>query len=173
MMKKMAMSGLILSMLFSIVLQGGCRQQAGTPEGELTGQSECKVFLAGIVPQDEPECMHYRYADNTLHLSQRNGAFNCCPGKISAAIAVNDHTITIKETEQEAGCHCLCLYDLELEIHNLPPGAYRIIVDEPYLNNEPALDFVCDLEQQSEGDFCLNRDSYPWAIAGHGQPKMR
>lgn len=170
-MKKTAIHVLVLAMFFSIALQIGCkRQQEDAAQGRLTSQSGCKIFIMqsapNIWPPDEDECLHYRYSGNILYLAQQNAAFNCCPGKIMAAIAVNDRFITIKETEQKAGCKCTCLYDLELEIINLEPGTYRIAIDEPYLGNQPQLDYVCTLEEGSAGDYCLDRSGSPWQAAG-------
>jgi hypothetical protein len=171
-MKKTIARACLFSVLLFVALQGGCRrQQSETPAGRLTGRSDCKVFIAGpapaIIPPDEDECIHYRYSGNTLVLAQRNAAFNCCPGEITAAITVNGHVITIRETEQEAGCSCLCLYDLEMEISGLAPGVYRIQVEEPYLGGQAPLDIIVDLEQEGEGEHCLDRDGYPWETAGH------
>ncbi|HUU06286.1 MAG TPA: hypothetical protein VMZ49_10485 [Patescibacteria group bacterium] len=170
-MNKMAVHGWILTVLLFVVLHSGCnQQQEEIPQGKLTNQSGCKKFAAGlassIVPANEQECIRYRYSENTLYLSHQNTAFNCCPGKIMTAITVSNHTITIREIEQEAGCHCMCLFDLEMEICNLPRGTYRIMVNAPYLGGQTALDFICDLELKSAGEYCLDRNGYPWETAG-------
>jgi len=170
MMKKTAIPILVLAVFFLICLQSGCKHHQEEAQGRLTSQSGCKIFIAqsvaAIWPPDEEECLHYRFAANVLHLEQQNAAFNCCPGKITAVIAVNDRVITVREKEQEAGCGCTCLYDLELEIVNLEPGAYRIVIDEPYLGGQPPLDCAIALEEGSRGDCCLDRSGIPWQAAG-------
>lgn len=171
-MKKMAINSCFFLVLSVIFLQTGCKQQeeAEIPEGKLTKQSDCKQFASvlksNFAPANEQECILYYYTGNTLYITHQNTAFNCCPGKIMASITVNDHVITIKEREQEAGCHCMCLYDLELEVSNLAQGTYRIIVDVPYLGGQPAMDFSCDLEEKSNGEYCADRNGYPWKVAG-------
>jgi hypothetical protein len=170
-MKKMVLNLWLVSALLLFILHTGCsHQEEGIPEGKLTKQSDCKLFAFGLkssfAPANEKECIHYRYSGNTLYLTHQNTAFNCCPGKIMTTITVSDQIITIKEREQAAGCQCMCLYDLEMEISNLPPGTYRIITDVPYLDGQSPLNFSCDLEENSTGEYCADRKGYPWEAAG-------
>jgi hypothetical protein len=145
-----------------------CKNVAGEPTGRLTRQSSCKQFPAGpataFVPANDQECIHYRYSGDTLYISHLNTAFNCCPGEISISVTVSDHTITIRESEKTAGCHCMCLFDLEMEINELPIGIYRIALAAPYVGDQPNADFICDLARKPEGDYCVDRNGYPWAL---------
>ena len=60
-------------------------------------------------------------------------------------------------------CDCLCLFDLDYEITNLPPGVYTIRVNEPYLwEGAEVLEFTVDLSAVPSGSHCVYRDHYPW-----------
>ena len=110
--------------------------------GELLGYSGCKEF---------PE------AEHVLSLTHINAMFNCCP-EIGADISIDSNTITIEEIEFSGICDCLCLFDLEYRIPDLPPGEYRIIVLEPYLpNGDEPVDFIVDLVSSPSGIHCVSR----------------
>ncbi len=74
-----------------------------------------------------------------------------------------NNIITIEENETESLCNCLCLFDLDFEIHNIQPGVYTIKIVEPYLyEGEDILEFAVDLSAATSGSFCVNRYLYPW-----------
>lgn len=141
-----------------------------TPAGRLTSATDCKTFndpaVESILSSSE-SCVEYNYdaANKTLFLKHVNAGFNCCPGTLSANITLVENIITIAESEQEAACHCNCLFDLTFEITDLKPGAYRIVMVEPYLHDDdPALSFLLDLTTEPNGNVCVPRVHYPWGI---------
>jgi hypothetical protein len=98
-------------------------------------------------------------------LKHINAGFNCCPGDITAEIEFKGNLIIITESEQEQGCHCLCLFDLDYEVTNLSPGRYTIRVAEPYVEeNDQVLEFTLELFSATSGNYCLERNNYPWII---------
>ncbi|MBN1447658.1 MAG: hypothetical protein JXA28_06985 [Bacteroidetes bacterium] len=138
----------------------------GKSTRENTRTSEGILACEGILASSE-SCIEYSYdaAKRSLLLTHVNAGFNCCPGVLSVQISVDDNIITIIEREQEAGCHCLCLYDLTMEIVNLPPGSYRIVVIEPYLHDEDLpLSFAVDVRHHPSGKSCVPRAHYPWGV---------
>lgn len=152
----------------TVVSSAGPEQ--GSPIGSLVDHTDCKQFLPVGVSAATPsnlDCVSYEYDGNgLLRLKHVNAAFNCCPGEITAGIKVEDSLITIVEGETESGCRCLCLYDLECVIENLPPGEYVVRVEEPYLEpgDEP-LEFTVDLAAAGAGSHCVERTHYPWGVA--------
>ena len=68
-------------------------------------------------------------------------------------------------------CDCLCLYDMEFMVDNLPVGQYLIKIEEPYLGPDDApILTMLNLELHPTGLRCLPRSSYPWntvALAGY------
>jgi hypothetical protein len=55
------------------------------------------------------------------------GAFyNCCP-EFAYDVALEGGEIRIQETEVEALCDCLCCLDLQVEIAEVPAGAYTLL----------------------------------------------
>ena len=61
------------------------------------------------------------------------------------------------------GCYCLCLFDVDYEIVNLPPDEYVVTVIEPYVPpGEEPLEFMVDLRTTPSGSYCVTRDFYPW-----------
>jgi hypothetical protein len=136
------------------------------PGGRFVGRSEC----GGYEPQarilgvpDTLDCLQWQYdGQSLLQLRHVNAGFNCCP-ELAFDIQVEDNTITIEEIEILGGCHCLCLFDLDFEISNLPPGIYTFRVTEPYAqpDDEP-LTFMVDFVSSPSGMHCVPRDHYPW-----------
>jgi hypothetical protein len=140
-----------------------CEKRQGYPwdgtEGRLVAVSDCGGFGA---MDDSPvdlslECMEYSFEGGTLKLRHVNAGFNCCGAK-SAQVTVADGEIRIVESEEQNPCDCECLFDLDMEVVNLPAGTYRILVT----GSLGGLDFVVDLAAQPSGSYCEKRDRYPW-----------
>jgi hypothetical protein len=101
----------------------------------------------------------------TLSINHSDAGFNCCPGELGASFVIDGNTITITETEDLSGggCHCLCLFDLEYWITNVPPGEYDIVINGPYLPaGDQPLEFTLDLSSPTDGMHCAARTGYPW-----------
>ena len=148
----------------------GCKSNSGPetdPNGILLQYQGCKEWSVGsdainITARNE-DCLEYLYDGRKLILKHVNAGFNCCPGTITAEIAVTDRIISIIEREQEAGCLCLCLFDLDMEIDNLEPGEYTIRVVEPYVEDgDESLEFVVQFSAGTSGCYCVSRNYYPW-----------
>jgi len=144
------------------------------PEGEIINTSKCKSYassstkalgdITGI--SSSQDCIEFSY-DGIEKLSLRhiNAALNCCPEEIVSDIQVVDGTITIVEdeilNEVTGGCDCMCLYDIDYEINNLPPGEYSFFVKGPYAYGDD-IEFSADLVNEPSGIFCVTRYNYPW-----------
>ncbi|UCD95568.1 MAG: hypothetical protein JSU69_05825, partial [Candidatus Zixiibacteriota bacterium] len=134
-----------------------------TPVGGLVDYSSCKMFGidgGGYDVADDVSCLEYHYdGESFLQLRHINGRFNCCPEELLADISVNENLITIRESERlDEGCFCLCFYDLDYEIENLPPGEYTITVIEPHLvEGEELLEFTVMLDCETGGTYCVDR----------------
>lgn len=166
----------ILCILVCILLitVGGCKKNTEAqmiPVGALLQHSDCKQTQTGsassldaFVPGPYDDCIDYQYNGvDTLNISHINAGFNCCPGDITGEIAYSGSRITITEQENNAGCHCLCLVDLEYRIVNLAPGQYTIRIVEPYIDaGDQVMELTLNLSGETFGSFCLPRDHYPW-----------
>lgn len=141
-----------------------------TPSGKLVSATECKSTLfktdAAVFGSDESAVEYsYNTAARTLTLKHINTAFNCCPGTLSASVRIEGDLITIVEKESEASCHCNCLYDIDIEIRNLPRKSWNIVVVEPYLTSpDLPLSFAIDLAATPNGRHAVPRSMYPWGI---------
>ena len=111
-------------------------------------------------------CVEYSYDKNEriLHLTHINAGFNCCPGELTADITNDGNIITITEAEEEAGCKCNCLYDLEIEVENVGEIEYILEFIEPYAGEHEELIFTINLKESSTGVFSVKRDHYPWGL---------
>lgn len=109
------------------------------------------------------DCAKWIYTpDKCLHIHHANAGFNCCP-VIDKRIEVHADTITVTEIEVSGDCDCLCLFDLYYTISNLRVGIYHVMIVEPYLQpGDTPLEFTIDLRQDREGEYCLERNYYPW-----------
>ncbi|UCG51377.1 MAG: hypothetical protein JSW58_14490 [Candidatus Latescibacterota bacterium] len=137
------------------------------PNGRLVGATGCKSLGKRSAIEATPsnqDCIDYVFNDGVMLLTHINAGFNCCP-VIGADITIVGNVITITETEIEGLCDCLCLFDLDYEIRNLPPGEYEIVVIEPYLQEgDDPLEFTAELFAAPSGSFCVERDHYPWGL---------
>mgnify|MGYP007098393257 CR=1 FL=1 len=129
---------------------------------------ECKSFLKSNnfhsdVPANQ-SCIYYEYKDTQLKINHVNAGFNCCPEGISVEINKSNESIEITELEEYGLCDCLCLFDIEYSISYVEPAEYTFIFIEPYSNELNELKFTINLAEQSKGNFCVTRESYPWGI---------
>ena len=132
------------------------------PQGNLTNQTTCKPHNLSKPPPNQ-DCIQYQYDGiQNLILKHQNAGFNCCP-EIAINITIISSTITIKEIELTGLCNCLCLFDLDYRILNLPPAIYTITVEEPYVKPEDQkLEFTINLTNSSTESYCIERNNYPW-----------
>jgi len=156
--------------LVSYLYKGG-PAPAPPPTGILLDYDGCKVFQKGNAVDGAPpdqDCIEYQYdGSGILLLKHLNAGFNCCPDEILADITIEDNNIIIEENEslESGGCFCLCLFDVDYQIGNLPPGEYTIKVNGLYLEEgDEILQFTVDLASSPSGSFCVYRDHYPWGI---------
>ncbi len=166
-----------ITCLISYLYLGGaepnCAPGPDQPLANLTSFYGCKTFNTGTRDDSIPsemDCIRYQYdGDGILSLEHVNAGFNCCPADIIADITIQDNFITITEAETYddtlGGCWCLCLFDVDYEIINLPPGEYTIRVIGLYLmEGDDSLVFTLDLGSTPEGIYCVERDHYPWGF---------
>jgi hypothetical protein len=159
----------LISYLF-ILLQPPtpCDCYRPSPQGTITDSSRCKSSsrAASVDTTGDLGCLEWSYDGvRTLTLTHINAGFNCCP-VIAADFVFEGTTIRITELDSlfEGGCFCLCLYDVTYRVDNLPPGTYRIIVEEPYLSSgDGPLDITMNLTAEPQGTRCVPRTQYPWS----------
>ncbi len=140
-----------------------------TPIGALTAFSDCldKKQTSNIQSLDNNlSCITYNLNNGLLELNHYNAGFNCCPEAITADISLNGDTIVISEHEDNALCNCNCLYNLQLEIQNISSGEYHMILNEPYapIGASAQLDFIFNTVDSASGEFCVERNEYPWGL---------
>ncbi len=157
-----------LTYLVAYLFNGG-PAPCTTPTGTLVGYTGCKAFSKeGDSIPPTLDCMEYEYdGASVLSLKHVNAGFNCCPSSIEADITIENNLIIIDESESFdtlGPCFCLCLFDLDMEIIDLPPGEYTIRVNELYLNpGDEILEFTVVLSSSPDtGSHCIFRDYYPW-----------
>jgi hypothetical protein len=153
---------------------GGCKKSTealAIPVGMLMEHGDCKETLTGgaasgedFAPGPFSDCIDYRYNGvDVLDFTHVNAGLNCCPGDITGEIGYSGNRITITEREGTAGCHCMCLYDLDYRIVNMVPGQYIIRIVEPNIGaDDQALELTLNLSGATSGSFCLPRNHYPW-----------
>ena len=128
--------------------------------------SGCKSFADKSDTTTE-DCISWTYdGQSVLSIHHINAAFNCCPGELSFDIDVAGGIITVTEIEDDQGCDCICLFDVDYDIVGILPGEYTIVIVEPYVIPGLAdpLEFAVDLNAAGSGLFCVPRDHYPWGM---------
>jgi len=165
-------TGAVLTALL-LILPIACNDSASGPEndnitGVMVAASGCKTYemgkAAGDIPADQ-SCILYEYAPfGKLYITHYNAGFNCCTD-VDADVSVSDGVITITEKESGDYCHCLCLFDIEMEISQLPAKGYTVRIIELYRNaDDNPIEFTIDLDEKPTGSVCVDRDYYPWGI---------
>jgi hypothetical protein len=155
-----------------------CLVQSSDPHGYAVNTGDCKG--SGAAPSAQSvaglTCITYEYDNQgTLSLTHQNAGLNCCPVP-TLTVAIDGNTITVNESD-DGLCDCYCLYDIAYRVENLPPGQYRIIVNEAIPGGGEPLDFAVDLVQSPSGQFCVDRSNYPWGggatgiVTGHSACK--
>jgi hypothetical protein len=160
---------LVAAVLF---LTPGCGNQEEAPDpsgisGSLINQSECKNFKSGnlkFTTADTFSCVHFLYddANNLLTLNHINAGFNCCPIEITCHVSQSKDTIIITESEKMPACNCDCLFDLDIEVQNVVKHVYQVKFIEPYALEMTPLIIEMNLNEISQGEFCVIRKGYPW-----------
>ena len=138
-------------------------------EGRLTNHTDCKTFQrAGLVVNstDSSSCIEYSFdaGNHKLMLKHINAGFNCCPESLYCLVTLRSDTIVIDEHEKLQGCHCNCLFDLDIEINGIEPGKYYIKMIEPYCGDQEKLYFEVDFAVRPAGSYCVKRTGYPWGF---------
>jgi hypothetical protein len=137
-----------------------CLVQSSEPYGYAISTGECKVMGDAAFML---ACIQYNYdGTGSLSLTHQNAGLNCCPVP-TLTVEIEGNTITVTESD-DGLCDCYCLYDIQYQIENLPPGEYRIVFNEAIPTGGDPIDFVVDLVQEPVGSFCVGRENYPWTI---------
>ncbi len=142
----------------------------GQISGRLVSHTECKKFNRGKkdppVTPDSLSCIAYSYDpfNHTLQLTHINAGFNCCPDSLYCNISSVNDTLLIEEFEKAALCKCNCLYDLEITLLGISPQKYQVKFIEPYAGSQEKILFEMDLNEHTEGTFCVTRKNYPWGV---------
>ena len=110
---------------------------------------------------NDKACIDYVYdGQSVLQLKHINAVFNCCPDSVGGDVQIDGHAITISEAEVlTMPCDCICPFDVDYEITNLPPGMYTIRVNEVYTHQGmQLLEFTVDLSKATTGSYCVDRE---------------
>ena len=161
-----------LYFLFLFALIISCSTENENPEEmELTirllGNPQCIYLKSSSKLNETPEsqsCIEYAFDKDArkLILKHIHAGFNCCPEGLWCTVLFRNDTIIIKEFENQMGCKCNCLYDLDMEVDGVEPGKYQLQLIEPYLGTQQPLVGLLDLWAQKQGSFCASRSIYPW-----------
>jgi len=163
--------GNLLFIFFLTLLFDSCDNQkepiGSGISGSITNTSDCKNFKSGnlkFAEADTFSCIHYLYDDvnHKVIMTHINSGFNCCPGGLYCKVSSNNDTIIIEEFENEQGCNCNCLFDLDIELSGIVQAKYIVKFIEPYAEGQAELIFEMDLTSGNEGEFCVERTGYPW-----------
>lgn len=141
------------------------------PVVSLIDNSGCKnQFVLFEDTASNVECIDWSYdGSGTLSIRHINAGFNCCVSSLTTKLTAANNIIVIDEGENldNGGCHCLCLYDLEMMISPLLEKKYTFLIIGPYMDDESTttLDYVLftiDLSSETDGAYCMERNHYPW-----------
>lgn len=135
------------------------------PKGVVTSYTECKQSMSqpDVLSEQTPgtTCITYNYdGESRLELTHVDLLANCCATDLLGAVTFEGSKILITEGERtdDGACRCVCSYDMNIVITDLPPGDYRIVVDENYMfDGYDDLAFNVSLATKTNGSFCVTR----------------
>ncbi|MCK5125441.1 MAG: hypothetical protein KAR42_04235 [candidate division Zixibacteria bacterium] len=128
----------------------------------------CKKYLTRDLPDSIPtnmDCIWIEYDGvSLLKIFHGNTGFNCCIMEMVASASVSANEIVVHEDHVlfMGGCECLCLYDFEYYIQNLPPGIYTLTIIGRYPIDSENHSYELDLTHPTTGGACIERSIYPW-----------
>jgi hypothetical protein len=138
------------------------------PAGGLIDHGGCKShtnIATSNASADNMDGIYYYYdGSGMLSFTHNNAGFNCCP-VIASIVTIEGNNIIVEELDSldQGGCTCLCLFDLNYRISNLPPGIYHMKVIEPYVKDYmDQLEFDLDLSHETTSFYFVLRYEYPW-----------
>lgn len=169
---KMKPLTLLVILAVVMLLMPSCEEEKKNNEhlifsGKLLNHTDCKGLKSSKILSDTPDtlsCVDYEFdlSAHKLLLKHINAGFNCCPESLYCRVSLNNDTIVVQEFEQTQGCHCNCLYDLEIEINGVENKRYQIEFVEPYAPKGESINFAIDLTKNIVGSYCVIRKNYPW-----------
>jgi len=136
------------------------------PSGSMEPLTGCKTETAAAAASywsADQSCIVWEYdVRGQLSIQHINAGLNCCPeGEV--AITVSGGRITLDERPINGVCNCLCLFDIDMLVANLPPGEYTVVVKEPlWPGPGETFEFTVDLNTSPTGLVCVDRNAYPW-----------
>ncbi|UCC32531.1 MAG: hypothetical protein JSU86_09655 [Phycisphaerales bacterium] len=75
----------------------------------------------------EPDGIELSAEPGTLHVLHNNATYNCCPDDIVVLLSMEGNVIRLTEEEVlTLPCACLCCYNVEATVVDLPPGEYTV-----------------------------------------------
>lgn len=157
-----------LVLMATAALFGSCESpdHQGDLSVSVTSDMVCRTnqVLKTNDPAPETSCIRFDYdGTSLLTLKHLNAGFNCCPGKFDVSIEVKGDSLIIREDENQQGCKCNCLFNLDILVGNLSPAAYHVRFVEPYADYSiPQLIFDLNLKKVPNGQFCVTRPEGWW-----------
>ncbi len=160
-----------LLMVVAFILNWSCSKDDPLSPSKIeevqTSQTSCKGTKSASINNSvlaNKSCIEYSYnfEKKELAIEHINAGFNCCPGEIHCQVSISGDTIIVSEYEEGALCNCNCLYDLTISITTIEPESYILKFEEPYCGEQEKLISKIDLNKSLTGQFCVNRDIYPW-----------
>lgn len=144
------------------VILSACSNHSTSKPTEIIYASDClNTYQKDFV--NHADSINYSYQDGILDITHFNAGFNCCPGGFKINTTVEEGLIIIEETEDEALCDCLCLFEIHYRITGITTDCYKLSVIEPYLQDgNQLLEVELNLQEQSYGGIAIERNYYPW-----------
>ena len=128
------------------------------------GHGACKTFkVDGTAKEGGYECVQWQYTVETgaLHVTHTNATFNCCP-VMRYEVEISGDTIFINEIEIEGLCDCICPFDFEYELYNVPMLSFTVAFN-PYYWPPDQDPLICDIDLalEPQGECCIWRPYLP------------
>jgi len=74
---------------------------------------------------EEDDQITYTVGSHMVHVLHSNAEYNCCPDDIVISLTVEGNVLHFAEEEVlSTPCFCICCYDVEATVVNLPSGTY-------------------------------------------------
>jgi hypothetical protein len=106
----------------------------------------------------QSDSVYVQMVGDTVKILNVGASENCCISVITSTVISNDSIIIVEHDTSTSYCHCTCTFDFSVNLTNLAPGKYLVLVYRKYTFFTPDSLYFIDstsfqYDVEATGDF--------------------